>query len=146
MQVQVLPDAPLCKIRRYFTSRSRPKKVRLCHVFATFTSLASWTSHFLTFQAFTFREKKCSNRGGALPALLRLIANMKSHTEAAAASGEELRAYTPEYVAEAISLHVETVRAALRTGRLPGVRVGSHWRITHNTLLSILRSGLPPTR
>lgn len=63
--------------------------------------------------------------------------------QTSANSGELLWAYTPRYVADAVSLHVETIRDALRSGRLPGVRVGSHWRITHATLVALLRDGLP---
>jgi excisionase family DNA binding protein len=63
--------------------------------------------------------------------------------QAAVEAGEPLRAYTPKYVAEAASLHEETIRSALRTGRLPGVRFGAHWRITHGTLVALMRDGLP---
>ena len=68
---------------------------------------------------------------------------MKKMPETLPAREDPLRAYTPRYVAEATSLHIETVRQALRTGRILGVRMGSHWRITHSTLAAMLRQGLP---
>jgi excisionase family DNA binding protein len=70
-------------------------------------------------------------------------ANVKTPQLAKPDSNEPLRAYSPKDFAAAINLHEETVRSALRSGRLPGIRIGSHWRITHSTLLTILRDGLP---
>jgi excisionase family DNA binding protein len=71
---------------------------------------------------------------------------MPKFTAAATDSDEPLRAYSPEFVAEAIDYHVETIRDALRDGRLPGIKLGSHWRITHSTFVGLLRKGLPGKR
>jgi excisionase family DNA binding protein len=68
---------------------------------------------------------------------------MKRQQQVRTQSGEPLQAYTPKYVAAAVSVHEETIRGALRSGRLPGVRIGTQWRITHATLLALLRNGLP---
>ncbi len=53
---------------------------------------------------------------------------MRKQPEAVLDNGAELRAYSPLQFAAALHLHIETVRAALREGRLRGFRVGSHPR------------------
>ncbi len=68
---------------------------------------------------------------------------MNKRLSAKADRNEPLRAYSPRFVADAISLHEETVRDALRSGRLAGIRMGTQWRITHATLVALLRDGLP---
>jgi excisionase family DNA binding protein len=42
--------------------------------------------------------------------------------------------YSVEQVAERLGLHVRTVRAYLRTGRLKGVRIGKQYRISREDL------------
>src|SRR6185369_590967 len=42
--------------------------------------------------------------------------------------------YSVEQVAERLGLHVRTVRAYLRTGRLQGVRIGKQYRISKENL------------
>jgi len=42
--------------------------------------------------------------------------------------------YSVEQVAEHLGLHVRTVRAYLRTGRLKGVRIGKQYRISRENL------------
>jgi excisionase family DNA binding protein len=68
---------------------------------------------------------------------------MQKQPEAVLDSGVELRAYSPSQFAAALHLHIETVRAALREGRLTGFRVGSHWRISHAVLAAVMQRGLP---
>jgi excisionase family DNA binding protein len=45
--------------------------------------------------------------------------------------------YSVEQVAERLGLHVRTVRAYLRTGRLKGVRIGKQYRISEGALESL---------
>lgn len=45
--------------------------------------------------------------------------------------------YSVEQVAERLGLHVRTVRAYLRTGRLKGVRIGKQYRISEGNLASM---------
>jgi excisionase family DNA binding protein len=68
---------------------------------------------------------------------------MQKQAEAVLDTGAALRAYSPSHVAAALGLHVESIRDALRDGRLPGLRVGAHWRVTHATLTEMLQRGLP---
>lgn len=43
---------------------------------------------------------------------------------------------TAEEVALVLRMHIETVRANLRSGRLPGVRLGGQWFTRKNDLLN----------
>ena len=52
--------------------------------------------------------------------------------------------YSVEQVAEQLGLHVRTVRAYLRTGRLKGVRIGKQYRIRREDLEALTgRSSRP---
>jgi excisionase family DNA binding protein len=55
----------------------------------------------------------------------------------------QLKSYGVRYVAEALSLHPETVRDCLRNGRIMGFRIGSHWRVRHDVLSDLLTKGVP---
>ncbi|HZM97658.1 MAG TPA: helix-turn-helix domain-containing protein [Vicinamibacterales bacterium] len=46
--------------------------------------------------------------------------------------------YSVEQVAERLGLHVRTVRAYLRTGRLKGVRIGKQYRISQADLNALV--------
>ena len=47
--------------------------------------------------------------------------------------------YTPKEVATALKLSDKTVLQYLREGRLPGFRVGKHWRIRHADLAAMVQ-------
>jgi excisionase family DNA binding protein len=49
--------------------------------------------------------------------------------------------YSVEQVAERLGLHVRTVRAYLRTGRLKGVRIGKQYRISQADLNALIGGG-----
>ena len=51
--------------------------------------------------------------------------------------------YSVEQVAERLGLHVRTVRAYLRTGRLKGVRIGKQYRISQTDLDTLIGGGAP---
>ncbi|MFD6452997.1 helix-turn-helix domain-containing protein [Nocardia sp. NPDC055165] len=53
------------------------------------------------------------------------------------------RLYSVEQVAELLGLHVRTVRSYVREGKLPAVRIGKQYRITHEDLETF--TGLPIT-
>ncbi len=46
--------------------------------------------------------------------------------------------YTPEQVAERLSVHPNTVRLWLRQGRMSGVRAGRLWRVRESDLQAFL--------
>ena len=56
------------------------------------------------------------------------------------------KVYTPQEVAEYLQLPIQTVWLYLRTGRLPGAKIGKHWRIRETDLAVFLspRSGSGP--
>ena len=58
-------------------------------------------------------------------------------------SVDPLRAYTPEEIADRLSLHVYTVRKLLRERKLRGVKVGVAWRVPAEALEEYLRGGTP---
>lgn len=45
-----------------------------------------------------------------------------------------MKIYTPEKVAELLSVHKETVRRWLRNGELKGIKINTAWRITQEQL------------
>ncbi len=45
---------------------------------------------------------------------------------------------TPEEVAEALQMHVETVKRLLREKKLPGFKVSGQWRISPSELRTYL--------
>ena len=52
-------------------------------------------------------------------------------------------AFSVRHVAKSLSLHPETVRDFLRTGRITGFRVGGRWRIRGDVLATLLKDGVP---
>lgn len=48
--------------------------------------------------------------------------------------------YTPKEVATALKISENTVRRMLRSGELPGIKIGQQWRVTYKQLVSILKS------
>jgi excisionase family DNA binding protein len=50
--------------------------------------------------------------------------------------------FTPKEVAKALKLSEKTVLQYLREGRLPGFRVGKHWRVRHADLMALINQ--PP--
>jgi excisionase family DNA binding protein len=52
--------------------------------------------------------------------------------------------YSVEQVAERLGLHVRTVRAYLRTGRLKGVRIGKQYRISQADLNALVGGAARP--
>jgi excisionase family DNA binding protein len=52
--------------------------------------------------------------------------------------------YSVEQVAEHLGLHVRTVRAYLRTGRLKGVRIGKQYRIAREDVDALTGGAAPP--
>lgn len=51
---------------------------------------------------------------------------------------EESRMYSLDQVAERLGLHVRTVRAYVRTGRLKAIRIGKQYRVAREELESIV--------
>jgi excisionase family DNA binding protein len=51
--------------------------------------------------------------------------------------------YTPEEVARAYGYHPESIRRAIRAGRIKALRFGQGWRITAAEFDRIGREGLP---
>lgn len=48
------------------------------------------------------------------------------------------RAYKIEEVAEILAAHKETVRELLREGKIEGMKLGTHWRVTEDEIRRIL--------
>jgi excisionase family DNA binding protein len=57
---------------------------------------------------------------------------------------EESRMYSLDQVAERLGLHVRTVRAYVRTGRLRAIRLGKQYRVAREDLESIIRTSNSP--
>jgi excisionase family DNA binding protein len=55
----------------------------------------------------------------------------------------EARLYDPNAVARAFQWHPESVRRAIRQGRIHALRLGNGWRVPSDELARILRDGLP---
>jgi excisionase family DNA binding protein len=57
---------------------------------------------------------------------------------------QESRMYSLDQVAERLGLHVRTVRAYVRTGRMKAIRIGKQYRVTREELEAIVgASNLP---
>ena len=54
---------------------------------------------------------------------------------------EESRMYSLDQVAERLGLHVRTVRAHVRTGRLKATRIGKQYRVASEELEAIIGAG-----
>ena len=54
---------------------------------------------------------------------------------------EESRMYSLDQVAERLGLHVRTVRAYVRSGRLRAIRIGKQYRVAREDLESIFGAG-----
>lgn len=54
---------------------------------------------------------------------------------------EEPRMYSLDQVAERLGLHVRTVRAYVRSGRLKAIRIGKQYRVAREELESIVGAG-----
>jgi excisionase family DNA binding protein len=54
---------------------------------------------------------------------------------------KESRLYSLDQVAERLGLHVRTVRAYVRTGRLRAIRIGKQYRVAREDLESIVGAG-----
>ena len=50
---------------------------------------------------------------------------------------------TPQESAKYLKMHVDSVRRLLRTGKLPGKKVGGGWRIPKGVLDAMLRGDAP---
>jgi excisionase family DNA binding protein len=46
-------------------------------------------------------------------------------------------------VAELLRVSVRTVYRLVRAGKLPGFKVSTYWRFTSETLMKIMKSGMP---
>jgi excisionase family DNA binding protein len=57
---------------------------------------------------------------------------------------EESPMYSLDQVAERLGLHVRTVRAYVRTGRLRAIRIGKQYRVAREDLESIVRVSNAP--
>jgi excisionase family DNA binding protein len=57
---------------------------------------------------------------------------------------EESRMYSLDQVAERLGLHVRTVRAYVRNGRLKAIRIGKQYRVTRESLEDL--TGAAPQR
>src|SRR5476651_307494 len=54
---------------------------------------------------------------------------------------EESRMYSLDQVADRLGLHVRTVRAYVRAGRLKAIRIGKQYRVAREELESIIGAG-----
>ena len=54
---------------------------------------------------------------------------------------EEPEYLTPEQAAQKLQLHTKTVRRLLNEGKLPGQRIGGHWRISAAALRAYIEGG-----
>ena len=54
-----------------------------------------------------------------------------------------MRILTPEEAAELLKLHPNVVRLYLREGKLPGRKIGKHWRILESELEAFMRGEIP---
>jgi excisionase family DNA binding protein len=52
--------------------------------------------------------------------------------------------FTPKDVAQALKLSEKTVLQYLREGRIPGFRVGKHWRIRRADLVALIHQAPRP--
>jgi excisionase family DNA binding protein len=50
---------------------------------------------------------------------------------------------SPEQLSKLIQWHPETVREAIRRGRIKAVKIGPYWRITRPEVDRIMENGLP---
>jgi hypothetical protein len=50
----------------------------------------------------------------------------------------------PKTLASKIDWHEESVRRALRQGRIKGIKLGRGWRISRGVLAEIMVNGIPP--
>jgi excisionase family DNA binding protein len=57
---------------------------------------------------------------------------------------QESRMYSLEEVAERLGLHVRTVRAYVRAGRLKAIRIGKQYRVTREELEAIVGASNTP--
>jgi excisionase family DNA binding protein len=57
---------------------------------------------------------------------------------------EQSRLYSLEQVAERLGLHVRTVRAYVRTGRLRAIRIGKQYRVTREELEAMVGASNTP--
>jgi excisionase family DNA binding protein len=51
------------------------------------------------------------------------------------------KVFTPEEVAERLSVSTKTIKDWLRTGKLKGVKVGRLWRVRESELEAFLKRG-----
>jgi excisionase family DNA binding protein len=68
---------------------------------------------------------------------------MKKQVAVAEAVTGEARLYEPRAFARVISWHPESVRRAIRQGRIKAVRLGGGWRIPADEVSRICSAGLP---
>ena len=55
---------------------------------------------------------------------------------------EEKNLYTLQEVAEVLGVHREFIYLRVRDNVIPAIKVGSSWRVTHETLQGILQNGV----
>jgi excisionase family DNA binding protein len=70
--------------------------------------------------------------------MLRLVTLRCMTTKSCPQSSEHM--LTSEF-AEALRIHVESVRRFIRQGRLNAIKIGRHWRILRSELERIQREG-----
>jgi len=68
---------------------------------------------------------------------------MKKTVVVAEALTGEAMLYEPRVFARVISWHPESVRRAIRQGRIRAVRLGGGWRIPADEVARIVSAGLP---
>jgi excisionase family DNA binding protein len=56
-------------------------------------------------------------------------------------ANQELETLTTEETARILRVNIDTIRRLLRARKLPGVRIGKHWRIRRQDLDDLLKSG-----
>lgn len=58
-------------------------------------------------------------------------------------STEPLTSFNVRQTARSLTLHPETIRDCLRSGRIRGFRVGNRWRVSQPVLSALLTEGVP---
>lgn len=51
---------------------------------------------------------------------------------------DDLKLYTPEEIAELTGFKKRTIVRWLQTGKLPGIKIGTQWRIKHKDFAEFL--------
>lgn len=51
---------------------------------------------------------------------------------------EDVKLYIPEEVADLLGFKTRTIKEWLRTGKIPGIKIGNNWRVRQKDLAEFL--------